>query len=271
VKKNNITNEQHMGSTFDAVGFSIPNDEAYNRLAQQASEVGNRRTIYRRGAKLHGCCYKLGQGLEVWTVLYESEQGLFYADCRPAFRPDHVMTISPWELTEYDEDGEAVLRGCLEGTNAELILELQNLTELDTSMFRRQQLFIAPAGLGYSASSCSRRLPGRFVLTEKVVRHRQSCENDYTVRGTILSCRRFKNPLTHSDLIWAYLDTGAVKLEVLINANDVRGEVKVGGVLSASIWLQGYILDDEAVASRYEGVDRTFQIYDFWSNLRREN
>jgi hypothetical protein len=260
-----------MGSTFDAVGFSIPNDEAYNQLAQRASEIGNRRTIYRRGAKLHGCCFKLGGGLEVWTVLYESDQGLFYADCRPAFRPDHVLTVSPWELTEYDEDGEAVLRGCVEGSSSEVILELQNLTELDTSMFRRQQLFVAPAGLAYSATSCARRMPGRFVLTEKVVRHRQSCENDYTVRGTILSCRRIKNPLTKSDLIWTYLDTGAVKLEVVVNSNDLRGEVKVGGVLSASIWLQGYILDDEAVASRYEGVDRTFQTFDFWSNLRREN
>lgn len=260
-----------MGSTFDAVGFSIPNDESYNQLAEHAGENGSRSTIYRRGAKLHGCCLKLGQGLEIWTVLYESEQGLFYADCRPAFRPDHIISLSPWELTEYDEDGEAVVRGCLLGSNQEIVFELQNLTELDTALFRRQQLSVALAGLGYSASSCVRRLPGRFVLTEKTVRHRQSCENDYTLRGRVLAFRRIKNTLTNSELIWAYLDTGQIKVELVVNKNDLRGEVKVGGVLSASVWLQGYIFDDEAIAARYEGVDRTFQPVDFWSGLRREN
>ena len=35
--------------------------------------------------------------------------------------------------------------------------------------------------------------------------------------------------------------------------------------------LEGYILDDDAIAARYEGVDRSFQMFDFWSNLRREN
>src|SRR5262249_49499335 len=163
----------------------------------------------------------------------------------------------PWELTEYDEDGEAIVRGSVDGTESDLIFELQNLTEVDAAIFRRQQLFVALAGLGYSASSCARRLPGRFVPTEKVVRHRQSCENDYAGRGQVLSYRRIKNSLTNSELVWAYLDTGVVKLEVIVNANDLRGEVKAGGVLSASIWLQGYIFDDEAIAARYEGVDRT--------------
>ncbi|MEW6731892.1 MAG: DUF3881 family protein [Acidobacteriota bacterium] len=260
-----------MGTTFDAVGFSIADDEAYNQLAEHAGEMGSRSTIYRRGARLHGCCFKLGQGLEIWTVLYESEQGLFYADCRPAFRPDHITILSPWELTEYDEDGEAVVRGFVEGTQSEIVFELQNLTELDTALFRRQQLSVALAGLGYSAHTCARRLPGRFLLTEKAVRQRQSCENDYTLRGRVLSCRYIKNPMTNSQLLWAYLDTGSVKLEVVVNANDVRGEVKLGGVISASVWLQGYIFDDDAIAARYEGVDRTFQQIDFWASLRREN
>ena len=179
--------------------------------------------------------------------------------------------ISPWELTEYDEDGEAVVRGCIEGGPLELIFELQNLTELDASLFRRQQLNVALAGLAYSASCCVRRRPGRFVPTERSARRRRSCENDYTVRGRILAYRKIRNPLTSSELVWAYIDTGLVKLEIIVNSKDLRGEVKLDGVMSANIWLQGYILDDEAVAARYEGVDRTFQTSDFWSNLRREN
>lgn len=261
----------NMGSTFNAVGFSVPNDDIYNRLAEHAGEVGFRTLIYRRGAKLHGRCFKLGHGLEVWTILYESEQGLFYVDCRPAFRPDHIININPWELTEYDEEGEAIVKGIPIGLNREIIFELQNLTELEVAIFRQPQLPVALAGLAYSANICTRNLAGRFVHTAKSSRRNRVCENDYRIRGRVLTCRRLKNPVTGQELVWVYLDTDLLKLEVVVNAEDLRGEVKVGSILSANIWLQGYIFNEDEIAARYEGVDRSYQFSEFWSVLKRDN
>lgn len=258
-------------NTFSAVGFSVFDEDSYDRLARQAGEMGNRYTIYRRGAKLHGCCLKLGGGLEVWAVIYDSERGLFYADCRPAFRPEHLLYLSPWEVTEYDEDGEAMVRGCIDGTSNELIFELQNLTELDVSIFRRPQLCVALAGLSYSATISSRQLSGRLISTGQVNKRRHSCENDYSVRGKIIARKNIVNPITNSHLVWSYIDTGTVRLETLVNSRNLHGEAKVGAVMSAKVWLQGYILDDEAMAAKYEGIDRSFQISDFWSGLRKEN
>jgi len=40
---------------------------------------------------------------------------MYYADCRPAFRSRYVRTVLPWELVEYDEDGEAIVRGGVPG------------------------------------------------------------------------------------------------------------------------------------------------------------
>ena len=50
----------------------------------------------------------LGLLLTYWDVLGGS-------DCRPAFRSRYVHHVQPWELIEYDEDGEAIVRGLLPG------------------------------------------------------------------------------------------------------------------------------------------------------------
>ena len=103
---------------------------------------------------LHGGCWKLGDGLEVWSILYESGAELYYADCRPAFRSRYVRTILPWELVEYDEDGEAIVRGGVPGS-PEIVFELQNLTELDEAVFREPHLNVAVAGIAYAARSAT--------------------------------------------------------------------------------------------------------------------
>lgn len=260
-----------MGTTFNAVGLAIVSDKSYSQLAEEVGEIGTRTTIYRRGAQLHGCCFKFGQGLEVWTIIHESAQGIFYADCRPAFRPEHIIKLTPWEMVEYDEEGQAVVRGHVPTNNTELVFELQNLTELNAALFHRPHLMVALAGLAYSAKGCVRKLPPRFVLTDKVSRRRRNCENDYTIRGQVLSLKHFQNPVTNCELIWAYVDTGSLKVELIVSANDVRGKIELMGIISATIWLQGYILNDEAVASRYEGVDRSFHPLNIWAALRRDN
>src|SRR5437868_12709184 len=76
-----------MDATFETIGLEVPSEKAINFLAERAENQGEPTHILRRGAVLHGRCWKLGEGLEVWTVLYESETGdVFYANCRPGFR-----------------------------------------------------------------------------------------------------------------------------------------------------------------------------------------
>ena len=101
-----------MEETFEAIGLDVPSEKDFNYLAERAGDQGEATQLLRRGAVLHGRCWKLGEGLEVWTVLYESGTGdIFYADCRPGFRARYTQRISPWALTEYDEEGEAIVHG----------------------------------------------------------------------------------------------------------------------------------------------------------------
>jgi hypothetical protein len=45
----------------------------------------------------------------------------------------------------------------------------------------------------------------------------------------------------------------------------------VGATLDAEVWLQGHVLDEHALRSRYEGVDYACSRASFWSALRRKN
>jgi len=82
-----IPNSVIMDATFETIGLEVPSEKAINFLAERAENQGEPTQLLRRGAVLHGRCWKLGEGLEVWTVLYESETGdVFYANCRPGFR-----------------------------------------------------------------------------------------------------------------------------------------------------------------------------------------
>src|SRR5205085_1586708 len=113
-----------------AIRDSMSRTSRYD-VAERAGDQGEATQLLRRGAVLHGRCWKLGEGLEVWTVLYESGTGdIFYADCRPGFRARYTQRISPWALTEYDEEGEAIVHGYCDGTETEVLFELQNLTEV---------------------------------------------------------------------------------------------------------------------------------------------
>jgi hypothetical protein len=61
-----------MNGTFETIGLEVPSEKAFNYLAERAGDQGEATQLNRRGAVLHGRCWKLGEGLEVWTVLYES-------------------------------------------------------------------------------------------------------------------------------------------------------------------------------------------------------
>lgn len=262
-----------MEETFEAIGLEVPSERDFNYLAERAGDQGEATQLLRRGAVLHGRCWKLGEGLEVWTVLYESGTGdIFYADCRPGFRARYTQRVSPWALTEYDEEGEAIVHGYCDGTETEVLFELQNLTEVGPDGFNAQELQVGLCGLAYRARICSRGERARWKPLEECAPVRAAHENDWSLCGRVLSFKPLRNPLSGSELYWVYLDLEQFKLEVLINQRSLRGgTLHVGATLSADVWLQGHVLDRRALQSRYEGIDRSRTPAELWSRLRRRN
>jgi len=262
-----------MDATFETIGLEVPSEKAINFLAERAENQGEPTQLLRRGAVLHGRCWKLGQGLEVWTVLYESGTGdVFYANCRPGFRARYMQRITPWALTEYDEEGEAVVHGFCDGTDTEVLFELQNLTEVGTSGFRAPELHVGLCGLAYRARVCSREMNSRWLPLERAAPSRAAHENDWILRGRVVAFKPLRNPLSGSELYWIYLDVEKLKLEVLVNARALSGgRLHVGSTLSAEVWLQGHVFDDQALRLRYEGVDRSWAAENFWLRFSRSN
>ncbi len=262
-----------MDSTFGAIGLEVPSEKDFNHLAERAGKQGEATRLHRRGAVLHGRCWKLGDGLEVWTVLYESGTGeVFYADCRPGYRARYAQRISPWALTEYDEEGEAIVHGYCAGSDMEVLFELQNLTEVGTNGFYQPELSVGLCGLAYRARICSPREGVLWKPLESAAPARAAHENDWSLCGRVLSFKPLCNPLSGTELYWVYLDLERLKLEVLVNRRTLRGgKLSVGATLAAEVWLQGHVLDTRALLSRYEGVDDSFSLAASWSSLKRNN
>ncbi|MCI0336067.1 MAG: DUF3881 family protein [Acidobacteria bacterium] len=260
-----------MSEPFTAIGFKVTDEASYQALAEEAHQRGTLSKARRSQGVLHGCCWSLGAGLEVWTVLYESKEGLFYADCRPAFRSQQVFSFYPWEIVEYEEDGEAVAHGMTIDSETEMIFELQNLTEINPTDFRERPISGAVSGLAYRAQINARSGTPSFVPLASRYARKKVAENDYAISGAILSWREIKNQHTTSDLIWTSVDIGKFKLEVLVNRADLKGELKRGSWLSADIWLQGHILNEKELQARYEGIDLEIPRGDYWIRFRREN
>lgn len=260
-----------MGDPFDAIGFRITGEASYQALAEEAHRRGALSQRVGELGTLHGCCWNLGEGIEVWTVLHESKEGLFYAACRPAFRGRHIFTLYPWEITEYEEDGEVLVHALLERGEVELSFELQNITELALSTFRGQALSAAISGLAYRARINTRADRPLLAPLAEVSPRKRAAESDYAVRGKIICWRELTNPCTASKLIWLDVDVGKLKLEVLANRAELKGEPRQGAWLSAEVWLQGHILSEKELEVRYEGVDLEFSPASFWAALRREN
>ncbi len=262
-----------MDVTFETIGLEVPSETAFNHLAERAGDQGEATQLSRRGAVLHGRCWKLGEGLEVWTVLYESGTGdTFYADCRPGFRARYTQRISPWALTEYDEEGEAVVHGYCDQTEAEVLFELQNLTEVGAASFRASSLNVGLCGLAYRARLCEHEAKMRWQSLEKFAPSRAAHENDWSLCGRVIAFKSLRNPLSGTELYWVYLDLEQLKLEILVNRRALRGrQLSVGAMLAAEVWLQGHVLDEQALRARHEGLDPTFRTIDFWSHLKRCN
>jgi Domain of unknown function, E. rectale Gene description (DUF3881) len=267
-----------MTELFASVGVQVTDEASYNTLIEYVDAAGARSRTARGQVTLHGRCWKLGDGLEVWAVLFEQGDKSYFADCRPAFRSRYPRALAPWELVEYDEDGEAIVEGTLYGGPA-ILFELQNLTEISATEWRASHLHVAVAGLAYSAyvthypdALTGNNYPQRFVnATEVEGLAEQACENDYVINGRVLAWRSLRNPATGAELFWVHVDAGAIRLEVIVNHDALSGQLKIGAAFGANIWLQGHVLAEADLEARYEGVDPDYLTSDFWGRLRRNN
>jgi hypothetical protein len=267
-----------MTELFASVGVQVTDEASYNSLIEYVDAAGSRSRAARGAATLHGRCWKLGDGLEVWAVLFEKSNESYFADCRPAFRSRYPRALVPWELIEYDEDGEAIIEGAIHG-GPDVIFELQNMTEIPAADWRGSHLHVAIAGLAYHATvtpypaSPSATDPAQRFLNASEIEElaEQACENDYLINGRVLAWRGLRNPATGADLFWVHVDAGVIRLEVIVNRSALRGRLENGAAFSANVWLQGHVLVEADLEARYEGVDPEYATGDFWGRLRRNN
>jgi hypothetical protein len=259
-----------MEIAFDAIGLEVTNETAFNNLAEDAGKRGEVSRLTRKSGVLHGRCWRLGEGLEVWTVLYESDTGeVFHADCRPGFRARFTQRINPWILTEFEEEGEALVHGFIEDTDVEVLFELQNLTEVGAKNFQQETLSVGLCGLAYRAKVLSRKERTLWKsFDENAAKH----ENDWSLCGEIIAFNALSNPFSGSDLYWVHLSLNDFELEVLVNQRALHGdELFVGAFLKADVWLQGHILSESTRRSSYEGVDYSVRTVDFWKKFKKLN
>ncbi len=262
-----------MEITFDAIGIEITNEAAFNDLAEDVGNRGEVSRLTRKRGVLHGRCLKFGEGLEVWTMLYESGTGeVTYADCRPAFRARYAQKISPFIPTEFDEDGEVMIHGFIEDTDTEVLFELQNLTEVGAQIFEQISLQIGLCGLAYKARVSKKGEKIYWKSFDEMPSNASISENAWSLCGKVVAFNALRNDFSGSDLYWLYLDVGELRIEVLVNQRALKGEkLQIGVFVKAEIWLQGHILQKDVSRFGYEGVDRSHRTVDFWKNLKRKN
>ena len=165
-----------------------------------------------------------------------------------------------------------MVHGYRESTECEVLFELQNLTEVGPAGFSAQELHVGLCGLAYRARVRKGTAKTRWMPLERAAPSRAAHENDWSLCGKVIAFKPLKNPLSGSDLYWIHLDLERIKLEVLVNQRTLRGDsLAPGATLEAEVWLQGHVLDEQALRSRYEGVDHTCAAASFWSGLKRRN
>ncbi|MGI8494246.1 MAG: hypothetical protein ACR2L1_02890 [Pyrinomonadaceae bacterium] len=259
-----------MEINFDAIGLEIPNEKAFNNLAEDAEKRGEASRLARKSGVLHGRCWRLGEGLEVWTVLYESAAGeVVQAGCRPGFRSRFQQRINPWIMTEFDEEGEALIHGYIEDTDTEVLFELQNLTEVGTKNFEETTLTVGLCGLAYEVEILKKSAKN---IWKPLGASPTKKENDWSLCGEIISFKALSNPFSGNDLFWVHLGLTEFDLEILVSRRALKGkELAVGCFLRADVWLQGHVLSKSTRRSSYEGVDYSVPTIDFWKKFKKLN
>lgn len=258
-----------MDIAFHAIGLEIANQKAFNNLAEDAEKRGEASCVTRKNGILHGRCWRLGEGLEVWTVLYESETGeVVHADCRPGFRAQFTQHLSPWISNEFDEEGEALVHGFIEDSETEILFELQNLTEIAEQNFQQRTLTVGLCGLAYHAKVLRK---GCKPIWKSLHNHERGNENDWGLCGKIIDFRTLNNSFSGSTLYWIYLALPDFRLEILVNKSALEGELEIGASLQSDVWLQGHIVNESPVRNSYEGIDLSVRPATYWQKFKKLN
>jgi hypothetical protein len=262
-----------MEIAFDAIGIEISNKNELKNLSDDVGQHGEISLLRRSNGVLHGRCLKIGGGLEIWKMLYESGTGeVFAANCRPGFRALYERRVTPWILTEFDEEGEAVIHGFIEESETEVLFDLQNLTEVGTGILEVETLRVGLCGLACRAKVCGRDQRVFWRSSDDITLNVIANENIWSLCGRVLAFNTIQNAISGTALYWVYVNTGHLKLEVLINRQSLAGgKLRVGSFINADVWLQGHILNSIEIASSYEGVDQSYRTVDFWKSLRKVN
>lgn len=261
-----------MEIAFNAIGLKISNENTFSDIVASADRNGESSVLLRKSGTLHGRCWKLGAGLEVWSVLYESASGeILRNDCRPAFRARRPQKINPWLLSESAEQGEAVIHGFIENTESEVLFELQNLTEIGAEIFQEKVLQVGLCGLAYRARVFKAAQIPFWQSYDEITLNVIANERDWSLGGRVIDFETLRNPFSGNDLYWIYVDLGEFNLEILVNKSDLSGvKLRPGAFVKADVWLQGHILK-QAKRTAYEGIDRKFRTIDFWKRFKRVN
>jgi len=258
---------------FNAIGLEIPQGQTLTDLAENAERRGEASLSTRSGGTVHGRCWRIGLGLEVWTTLYESKTGeVFYADCRPGFRARYTQNINCWALHEDEKEGEAAVEGGIEDYAERIFFQLQNLTEVGAKNFERKILTVGLCGLAYRAAVSKQDEGLEWKPLRKTEGNAGSDETDWRLCGRVISFNTLRNPFSGHDLYWLHLDLGNFRLEILVNRHILKGgEPRVGATVKADVWLQGHIVSQSTFFSNYEGVDWSANPADFWKKYKKLN
>ena len=264
---------QIMEIAFDAIGIEIANEAALSSLTKNVGANGEVSRLARKSGVLHGRCLKLGEGLEVWSVLYEAATGeVFCGDCRPAFRAKYAQKVTPWLMSEAAQEGEALIHGFIDETDTEILFELQNLTEVGTRIFDQKVLRVGLCGLAYRAEILPEAESVFWRAYDEITLNVIAGENDWSLCGEVLDFCPLRNSLSGNNLYWIYLNAGEFKLEILVNQRALKGgQPAVGAFLKADVWLQGHVLSENVMRRKYEGVDRRHNTIDFWKSFKKPN
>jgi hypothetical protein len=258
---------------FNAIGLEISKVKTLNDLAENTKIRGEASLSARPSGVVHGRCWRIGSGLEVWTILYESETGeIFYADCRPGFRARFPQNIRDWNLYENEKGGTTTVEGKIEDCREKIFFQLQNLTEVGAKNFRRKVLSVGLCGLAYRAKVSQQDENFGFAPLSGTPNNRDSDKTNWRLCGRVLSFDALRNSFSGSDLYWIHLDLGDFNLEILVNQHALKeNELRAGASVKADVWLQGHIITQSTFFSSYEGVDWSFNTVDFWNNFKRLN
>jgi len=258
---------------FNAIGLEIPKGKTLDDLAEDAEKFGEVSLSTRESGVIHGRCWRIGFGLEVWKIFYEPEIGeISYADCRPGFRALYTQNIKLWSLFETEAEGEAALEGYTEKLGIRVFFQLQNLTEVGAKIFEGKLLTVGLCGLAHSAEVTAAKEDFYWKPLPEIAENSKTDKTDWSLCGRVLDFKLLCNPQSGKKLYWIYLDLEDFKLEILVNRQTLRGgRLRVGARIKADVWLQGHIVGQPFFNSRYEGIDWSSDKIDFWKHFKKLN